>query len=121
MRDPRFHFLVRPGQWFPNVNGQPNSGLNQMLEQWLGGPRPISILDLSGVPVSILHELVGVLLRIIYDALFWSRYVSEGGRERPLLVVLEEAHAYLGRGELSPAALAVRRLVKKRPTSGISA
>ena len=121
MRDPRFHFLFRPGQWFPNLNGQSNSDLNQLLEQWLGGPRPISILDLSGVPVSILHELVGVLLRIIYDALFWSRYVSEGGRERPLLVVLEEAHAYLGRGELSPAALSVRRIVKEGRKYGIGA
>src|SRR5260370_6991503 len=78
-------------------------------------------MELSGVPVSILHELVGVLLRIIYDALFWSRYVSEGGRERPLLVVLEEAHTYLGRGELSPAPLAVRRIVNEGRANGFAA
>lgn len=64
---------------------------------------------------------MAVLLRIIYDALFWSRSVSEGGRERPLLVVLEEAHSYLGRGELSPAALAVRRIVKEGRKYGIGA
>jgi len=121
MRDPRFHFLFRPGDWFPDLNGQPNSDLDRLLEQWLGGPHPISILDLSGVPVSILNELVGVLLRVIYDALFWSRFVSEGGRERPLLVVLEEAHTYLGREESSPAALAVRRIVKEGRKYGIGA
>lgn len=121
MRDPRFHFLFRPGDWFPNLDGQPASDLDQLLGQWLGGPHPISILDLSGVPVSILNELVGVVLRIIYDALFWSRYVSEGGRERPLLVVLEEAHAYLGRDASSTAAMAVRRIVKEGRKYGIGA
>jgi len=121
MRDPRFHFLFRPGEWFPNLSGQPSSDLDQLLEQWLGGPNPISILDLSGVPVSILNELLGVLLRIVYDALLWARNVSEGARERPLLVVLEEAHAYLGRGDLSPAALAVRRIVKEGRKYGIGA
>ena len=121
MRDPRFHFLFRPGDWFPNLQGQPTSDLDQLLEQWIGGPHPISILDLSGIPASILNDLVGVLLRVVYDALFWSRYVSEGGRERPLLVVLEEAHTYLGRGEQSPAALAVRRIVKEGRKYGIGA
>lgn len=121
LRDPRLHFLFRPGDWFPNLDGQPHSDLDVLLEQWLGGKQPISILDLSGIPTSILAELVGVLLRIIYDALFWARSVSEGGRERPLLVVLEEAHSYLGRGESSPAALAVRRIVKEGRKYGMGA
>lgn len=121
LRDPRFNFLFRPGDWFPNLDGQPALDLDRLLEEWLGGPMPISILDLSGIPASILSELIGVLLRILFDALFWSRYVSEGGRERPLLIVLEEAHAYLGRGEGSPAALAVRRIVKEGRKYGIGA
>jgi hypothetical protein len=65
--------------------------------------------------------LVGVLLRVIYDALFWARNVSEGGRERPLLVVLEEAHAYLGQAESGGAAQAVRRIVKEGRKYGIGA
>jgi hypothetical protein len=121
MRDPRFSFLFRPGEWFPGLDGQPKLDLDKLLEEWLGGPRPITILDLSGVPVPILNDLVGVLLRIVYDALFWSRYISEGGRERPLLVVLEEAHAYLGRGDSSPASQAVRRIVKEGRKYGIGA
>ena len=59
------------------------------------GNKPISILDLSGVPSVILTELIATCLRVVYDALFWARNLSEGGRERPLLIVLEEAHAYL--------------------------
>lgn len=121
LRDPRFDFLFRPGSWTPDIEGQPIKDLDSLLEKWIGGKNPISILDLSGVPVSILTNLIGALLRIIYDALFWSRDLSEGGRERPLLIVLEEAHAYLGQSDTGPAALAVRRIVKEGRKYGIGA
>lgn len=121
LRDPRFDFLFRPGPWFPNVEGQPQEDLDLLLEQWIGGPQPISVLDLSGVPVSVLTNLVGTLLRIIYDALFWARNLSEGGRERPLLIILEEAHSYLGQSDNGPAAMAVRRIVKEGRKYGIGA
>jgi len=121
LRDPRFDFLFRPGRWCPDVDGTPDEDLDSLLEQWIGGPQPITILDLSGVPVSVLTQLVGVLLRLIYDALFWGRNLSEGGRERPLLVVLEEAHGYLGQGDTGPAALAVRRIVKEGRKYGVGA
>lgn len=121
LRDPRFDFLFRPGPWFPDVEGVPKQDLDMLLKEWIGGPQPISILDLSGIPVSILINLIGVLLRIIYDALFWARNLSEGGRERPLLIVLEEAHSYLGQGETGPAAQAVRRIAKEGRKYGIGA
>lgn len=54
-------------------------------------------------------NLVGALLRIVYDAIFWGRNLSEGGRERPLLIVLEEAHAYLGQNESGPATTIVKK------------
>jgi hypothetical protein len=121
LRDPRFDFLFRPGDWLPNVTGEPKQDLDLLLEEWIGGPMPVSILDLSGIPPSILNSLVGVLLRIIYDALFWARQLSEGGRERPLLVVLEEAHSYIGKEHAGNAANAVRRIVKEGRKYGIGA
>ena len=39
---------------------------------------------------------LGILLRVMYDSMFWSRNLEQGGRKRPLLVVMEEAHNYLG-------------------------
>lgn len=121
LRDPRFDFLFRPGSWLPNEDGQTQEDLDTLLTHWLGGTNPITILDLSGVPGSILTNLIGVLLRLVYDALFWSRNLSEGGRERPLLVVLEEAHTYLSPGETGPAASAVRRIAKEGRKYGIGA
>lgn len=119
LRDPRFDFLFRPGDYLPNENGEIKSDLDNLLQSWLGTEKPISILDLSGVPPTIQSELVGTLLRIVYDALFWARSLPEGGRERPLLIVLEEAHAYLGNEGKGLASSAIRRIAKEGRKYGI--
>lgn len=121
LRDPRFDFMFRPGEWLPDLDGNPQKDLDALLSSWIDGEHPIAILDLSGVPADVLTELVGVLLRMMFDALFWARNLSEGGRERPLLLVLEEAHAYLAKGDEGAAAHAVRRIVKEGRKYGIGA
>ena len=119
LRDPRFSFIFRPGAWLPNEDGKTEKDLDALLQEWIGGPQPITILDLSGIPSTVLTDLIGVLLRTLYDALFWSRNLPEGGRERPLLCVLEEAHAYLGKDHVNPAAAAVRRIAKEGRKYGV--
>jgi hypothetical protein len=126
LRDTRYDFLFRPGPWCPQPtlatpNAQPAEDIDSLLKSWVGGDKPITILDLSGVPVSILLDLVGVLLRLLFDALFWSRYLPEGGRKRPLLLVLEEAHAYLNSGSEGIASVAARRVVKEGRKYGLGA
>lgn len=121
LRDPRFDFLFRPGPWLPDINGVVKQDLDTLLADWLGGKLPVTILDISGVPSSIVDPLVGAVLRIIYEAMFWARYLSEGARERPLLVVLEEAHVYLGKESQGPAGSAVRRIAKEGRKYGIGA
>jgi uncharacterized protein len=118
LRDPRYDFLFRPGGWTPTLDGSTQRDLDALLAQWLG-ERPLVIIDLSGIPSTVLIELVGALLRIIYDALFWGRYLPEGGRERPLLIVLEEAHSYLGPAGAGDARDAVRRIVKEGRKYGV--
>jgi hypothetical protein len=119
LRDPRFSFLFQPGDWFPDIEGKTQKDLDALLEEWIGGPQSITILDLSGIPSSVLSDLIGVLLRILYDALFWARNLPEGGRERPLLLVLEEAHAYLGKDSANLAANVVRRIAKEGRKYGV--
>lgn len=121
LRDTRYNFLFRPGEWCPNPDGTPGKDLDALLQSWIGGEKTISILDLSGVPVSILIDLVGVLVRLLFDALFWARYVPEGGRSRPLLFVLEEAHAYLNSNSEGAASVAARRVVKEGRKYGLGA
>ena len=119
LRDPRFDFLFRPGPYLPDENGEVKADLGDLLADWLCEEQPVTILDLSGVPSSIQAAIVGTLLRVVYDALFWARNLPEGGRERPLLIVLEEAHAYLGSDGEGSAAAGVRRIAKEGRKYGI--
>lgn len=119
LRDPRFDFMFKPGDWLPALDGGVRADLDKLLEEWVGGPKPISVLDLSGIPPVVLRDLIGALLRILYSAMFWARRRSEGGRERPLLLVLEEAHAYLGKDHAGVAADAVKRIAKEGRKYGV--
>jgi hypothetical protein len=121
LRDSRYDFLFRPGPWLPDVTGRVASDLDALLKDWLECDRPITVLDLSGIPREVLNILVGALLRITYDSMFWARNLSEGARERPLLIVMEEAHAYVGKDDAGPAARMVRRIVREGRKYGIGA
>jgi len=120
LRDRRFDFLLDPGPWSPSLDGRTDADLDKLLEQWLGYPQAITIVDLSGVPPTVIGDLVGAMTRVIYDAMFWARLLSEGARERPLLLIFEEAHSYLGSGE-SAAKQAVQRVVREGRKYGMGA
>lgn len=117
LRIPRFDFIFKPGEWSPKEDGEIDKDLDSLIKDWIGSDKPITILDLSGVPIAILNTIIGVLLRIIYDGLFWARNLSQGGKERPLLLVMEEAHNYLN-SEGSALSI-VKRIVKEGRKYGI--
>lgn len=121
LRVARYDFLLKPGNWHPELDGATNSDLAELVSQWLGSDQPITILDLSGIPSPVTNDIIGNILRILYDCLFWARNLSEGGRERPLLIVMEEAHSYLGDDGNSAASVATQRIVKEGRKYGIGA
>ncbi|MFM5930975.1 MAG: ATP-binding protein [Novosphingobium sp.] len=53
--------------------------------------KPISIIDVSGVPSEITSTVVAVLARLVFDHAIWSR----DEKQRPVLLVCEEAHRYV--------------------------
>lgn len=119
LRDPRMQFLFRPGQWAPDKDGTTAADLDALLEDWIGADKPISVFDLSGIPTAVVDDLVGAVLRILYDSIFWGRMKKEGGRGRPLLVVLEEAHVYLGPQAKNRASTAAKRIAKEGRKYGV--
>ncbi len=119
--DRRFDFLLHPGPWEPDLEGTPKADLDELLRGWLGSPKPVTILDLSGIPSTILERLVGAILKITYEALFWSREKTEGGVERPSLVVMEEAHRYLGAQAKGLALEMAKRVAKEGRKYGVGA
>lgn len=121
LRIPRYNFIFKPGDWSSSSDGEVARDLGGLLEDWIGGEKPVSILDLSGVPADILQTTIGAVLRLLYEALFWGRNLSQGGRHRPLLIVMEEAHIYLNDQQEGMASQVVQRIVKEGRKYGIGA
>jgi uncharacterized protein len=119
--DRRYDFLLHPGGWEPDEHGKAERDLDALIGGWLGGEKPITILDLSGVPSVVLEQLVGSILKIIYESLFWSREKTEGGIERPLLIVMEEAHRYLSGDSNNLASQTVQKIAKEGRKYGVGA
>lgn len=102
------------------------SDIDDLLSSWLNHDKPITILDLGGVPFEITDLVVGLISRILFESAFWGRYIPGFGKHRPILMVYEEAHSYLPRGGGNQsvtgyASRAVRRICKEGRKYGIGA
>ncbi len=75
--------------------------------------RPISIIDVSGVPSDITGVVVAVLSRLVFDYAIWSR----GEPQRPILLVCEEAHRYIPAGDTGQGQ-AVRKILERIAKEG---
>jgi hypothetical protein len=75
--------------------------------------KPISIVDVSGVPSEITSVVVSVLARMVFDYAIWSRTEAQ----RPLLLVCEEAHRYVPKDEHA-GGQAVRKILERIAKEG---
>ncbi len=120
LKDRRFDFLLSPGKY----DGE-TKDLHDLLKDWIDHEHQITILDLAGVPFEVMDSVVGAVTRIIYEGMFWGRDLPGTGRQRPLLLVFEEAHAYLPRSEArfvqGFARASVQRILKEGRKYGIGA
>lgn len=119
--DTQYSFLLDPGPWSPDADGKIERDLDSLIEDWIGHDRPITIFDLSGMPSARLSLLLGSVLDLIFEAAIWGRNLKEGMRQRPLLIVLEEAHRYLGKTEPGLAKEMVQRIAKEGRKFGVGA
>jgi len=113
--DQRFSFLIRP-------DADVSDTLAAIIAQYLripAGGKPISIIDLSGVPSDVVDVVVSVLCRMVFDFAVWSpRPVKV-----PILLICEEAHRYAPRGEsaaFQPAKQALARIAKEGRKYGVA-
>ena len=90
--DPQLRFFQEPAG-----RREGDDPLVEVMHDWLGGVRPISVLDFSGVPSAAADLAIGVVLNLIFEVSLRCNFGGPGiGRPSPVLVVLEEAHRYLG-------------------------
>ena len=114
LRDGRYSFLFTPGDGLsPDLDGNVEADIDAVVATWVGHDRPITILDVSGLPSEVLPTIVGTVLRVVYDVLFWAQNLPIGGRKQPLLIVLDEAHLFVPREKDSPAHRTVSMIAKE--------
>lgn len=113
--DPRLAFFQEP-------QGDPDGSdpLVDVMAAWLGRERPVSVLDFSGVPAEASELAIGVVLNLLFEAAVRTPAHGVGiGRPRPVLIVLEEAHRYLGDGAVPMARGAANRIAREGRKYGI--
>jgi len=119
LRDSGYDFLFHPGDY---ADATSPKDLHDLLNDWIGGEERLTILDLAGVPFSVLDITVGLITRFVFDSMFWGRYEPYTGRQRPLFVAFEEAHSYLNKSEGNNYAKnAVERIFKEGRKFGVGA
>jgi uncharacterized protein len=121
LRDNKLNFLFNVDE-FDGIK----KDLDDLLDSWLNHEKPITVLDLGGIPFEIMDLVVGLISRILFESMFWGRNIEGFGRKRPILMVFEEAHSYLPKGGSSQtvtgyASKAVRRVCKEGRKYGIGA
>ncbi|MEN8174332.1 MAG: helicase HerA-like domain-containing protein [Pseudomonadota bacterium] len=88
--DSRYDFLLRP------QNRTSSETLEDLLRDFvgLGNPkRPITIVDLSPIPSDVRPTVSAQIGRLAFEFNFWN----PARRQFPILLVCEEAHAYIPR------------------------
>ena len=120
LQDSRFAFLFQPGaELSPDADGRTGGDLDDLVRSWVGHDKPLTVLDVSGLPSEVLGTVVGTVVRLVYDMLFWALELPISGRSQPILIVLEEAHLFLPQGGDSAAHRTVSKIAKEGRKYGI--
>ncbi len=117
--DRRFAFLFGDTKYKPNEQGDIKNDIHDLLKEWFNHDKPATIIDLSGIPSQVIQTISGTLLNVVYDAAFWGQRTAVGGKQQPLLVVLEEAHNYLKSGAESSSSRIVQSIAKEGRKYGV--
>lgn len=113
-QDKRFSFLIQPDD---NLKDDLEDTLKRYLRIPVSG-KPLSIIDLSGVPSDVVDVVVSVLCRMIFDFALWSPHPVKV----PILLVCEEAHRYAPQRDdaaFQPTKQALARIAKEGRKYGV--
>ncbi len=105
----RIRTILADTKLSPLVGTEDSISLDKWLDEYIGTDKAnngqISLIDLSLVPTEVVHLVIGVVSRLIFEAL--QRYRRINGKEFPTVMVLEEAHSFIRKysadDETSPA------------------
>ena len=113
--DPRLRFFQEP-----QGNAAGPDPLVGVMQEWRGSDSPVSVLDFSGVPSDAADAAIGVVLNLLLEVALRCEADGEGiGRPSPVLLVLEEAHRYLGEGASALTRNSANRVAREGRKYGV--
>lgn len=113
--DPRLKFFQEP-----EATAEGSDPLVEAMREWLGGIKAISVLDFSGVPAEASELAIGVVMNLIFETAVRTSPDGPGiGRPSPVLIVLEEAHRYLGETSASISRTSANRIAREGRKYGV--
>jgi DNA helicase HerA-like ATPase len=104
--DPRYGFMFTNA----NVGGDTMAEILRHLFRWRPDGKPMTVMQLAGIPSEVVDAVVSVLCRMAFDFGLWSNGAI------PLLFVCEEAHRYVSADHslgFQPTRRALSRIAKE--------
>ena len=104
--DPRYGFMFANA----NVGGDTMAEVLRHLFRWRPDGKPITVMQLAGIPSEVVDAVVSVLCRMAFDFGLWSNGAI------PLLFICEEAHRYVAADRslgFQPTRRALSRIAKE--------
>ncbi len=111
-KDPRFAFMFGS----VTVNDDMSSILSRLFRVPVNN-KPITILELTGLPSEVINVVVSVICRMSFDFAMWSNGLV------PLTIICEEAHRYIPKdvnAGFEPTRRAISRIAKEGRKYGVS-
>lgn len=98
----RIRAMMADRQLKPIISPDVQPTLETWLDDYIGSNGaangPIAVVDLSLVPSDVVHVVVAVMARLIFEAQQRYRHLRPDGKALPTVLVLEEAHNFVRRG-----------------------
>lgn len=121
----RIRSMVADARLGSVIGDDDNVSFSDWLVDYIGADQAsngsIAVIDLSLVPSEIVHIVVAVLGRLVFEALQRYRRLHSEGRALPTAIVLEEAHSFIRKGredDLSSAAALCRETFERIAREG---
>lgn len=113
--DKRYDFLLKP------IKRTNSESLSDLLRDFvgLGSPKaPVTIIDLSSVPFDVRPTVAAQIGRLAFEFNYWNASY----RDFPLLLICEEAHAYIpreGEAQYAGSRKSMERIAKEGRKYGV--
>lgn len=118
LNDRRYDLIFKPKTY--NTSASMEDLFRRLLGEKTGDRKKVVVVDLSPVPFDVRSSVISLILRCLFDFVYWHRRVHTA--RFPISVFADEAHIYLSDGDPATEAAkhSAERIAKEGRKYGIS-